>query len=483
LRFFAAFLALAATLYWPTFGGSPMHHSSTSVNIWPGFSKSWESPLSEGSARISTPVCFENKIILKYQELKKPFEFKVVCFDVANGNVVWSFSDLVIPKPKKVVLPLHPKDFEGSPTIFRNMVYVTSNDTVFCLSMNDGKPLWWKTFGNNCDVFYISPLIQGASMPAVVVPIARRSIFCLDAMKGRVIWESKNPFWATSPAFCQDNGFLCPVPMDSSGSIVASIPEEMNTSLGPVITVPEKNKALFLCRDGVFRFFSYNHFFSKWEFEWKCSVDGGSTYPRAACYFEGDFLLPGRENVARVNEKGKTLWNLQFGKGNIMGCLVCGKKAFVLLKGISSTISLIDTRDGFLYESMKLDGQPMTVPVQTENGFVIVFAKQGLVCYKGSNPPKLDCKSVEEVEVNGDGTTSLEVSNVGGSWVSFYARSEKDWAVPENGIIRCAPGQKVMIPIKISLQGKSYRETRIVLTSETETKIVLFCVTDTSGKN
>ena len=190
-----------------------------------------------------------------------------------------------------------------------------------------------------------------------------------------------------------------------------------------------------------------SRFFSKWEFEWKCSVDGGSTYPRAACYFEGDFLLPGRENVARVNEKGKTIWNLQFGKGNIMGCLVCGKKALVLSKGASSTISIIDTRDGFLYESMKLDGQPMTVPVQTENGFVIVFAKQGLVCYKGSNPPKLD------------------------------------WAVPENGIIRCAPGQKVAIPIKISLQGKSYRETRIVLTSETETKIVLFCVADTSDKN
>jgi hypothetical protein len=166
-----------------------------------------------------------------------------------------------------------------------------------------------------------------------------------------------------------------------------------------------------------------------------------------------------------------------------MGCLVCGKKALVLSKGASSTISIIDTRDGFLYESMKLDGQPMTVPVQTGNGFVIVFAKQGLVCYKGSDPPKLDCKSVEEIEMNGDGAALLEVSNIGGSWVSFYARSEKNWAVPENGIIRCAPGQKVAIPIKISLQGKSYRETRIVLTSETETKIVLFCVADTSDKN
>ncbi|NLI40256.1 MAG: PQQ-binding-like beta-propeller repeat protein [Caldisericales bacterium] len=483
MRFFAAFLALTAALYWPTFGGSPMHHNATSTSLWPKFSKSWESPLSDGSIRVSTPVCFENKIVLKYQELRKPFEFRVVCFDAIDGSLIWSFSDSVIPKPKKVVLPLHPKDFEGSPAIFRNMVYATSNDTVFCLSVSDGKFLWWKTFGNNCDIFYVSPLISGTVVPAVIVPVARRSISCIDAMTGRVVWESKNPFWATSPALCQDNSFLCPAPMNASGSMIANIPEEMNTSLGPIITVPDKNKALFLCRDGVFRLFSYNRFFSRWEFEWKCSVDGGSTYPRAACYFEGDFLLPGRENVARVDENGEMLWNLQFAKGSIMGCLVCGKKALVLSKGASSTISVIDTRDGFLYESMKLDGQPMTVPVQTGNGFVIVFAKQGLVCYKGSDLPKLDCKSVDEVEMSGDGTVLLEVSNTGGSWASFYARPEKDWAIIDKGIIRCSPGQKTTIPIKVLFQGKHYRETRIVLTSETQSKTVLFCATNISSKD
>lgn len=115
----------------------------------------------------------------------------VWCLDAATGKELWSYK-----YPEKVGAKLYDGGPNATPTIDGDRVYTLSRTgNLFCLSMDDGQPVWHKHYQTDFGGtepswgFSASPVLHNDQL--ICLPSADDgAVYALDKSNGEVLWKS-----------------------------------------------------------------------------------------------------------------------------------------------------------------------------------------------------------------------------------------------------------------------------------------------------
>lgn len=145
----------------------------------------------------SSPVIADGRVIVIDAELKAPVaRERVLCFDAASGQALWSYS-YEVTYPEWAFDPNHANGPTATPAVADGHVYVLGGTgEVICLAAASGEVVWRRDLAEEYEISVLqcraSPLIEGELL--ILHPGAKPGacLLALDRRTGRDVWKALN---------------------------------------------------------------------------------------------------------------------------------------------------------------------------------------------------------------------------------------------------------------------------------------------------
>jgi|GEM_PF-6929658 len=463
-------ILLAMSVFWGTLGGSPQRQFCQEGNIWPPFHEDWQYQVDSGN-RFSSPAVGDGIIVFKYMQYTEPVSFHLVCLNASNGKFIWSYVDKLEENGKGFAI--NPaRDHEGSPTIFEDRVYVTSQTHLYSINLSDGSMFWKKKYPDIIayDLFYISPLVFSTGATTnVVLKVPYFKTVCHEASEGQLLWEIKKIEMAISPTLFNNQTIMTPSHLTFKGSQKSKGLPETPELFGQLVVGDGWIVGYF--SDLTFKKFRYEEIFNRFTLEWSIEDSSFDTINsfminKIPTVTPLGIILPLNSGLALFNFSGKKIWQSQ-SKSTTLATVV----GFVALQTSPTCDEIvpINIRDGLSYGSIHLPSSLVSHAVPYENGFFVV-TMDGLVrCFKGANPPKISTKKIIRFKTYkgwDDVYLPVMITNVGGSRMYLELVSNTNFLVPAEGTFLCESGQSIMIKISIISQEQGEKTGHLTINSD-----------------
>lgn len=453
-------LVAAVFLGWSTFAGNNTRSFMTEDPVWPPFSYKWSVNLGPPGTRVASPVTAENIRIVKFIRRDGMHTLFVKAFD-KTGKQLWSFEkDLGI----KIIFSMKSKDFEGSPTIADRCVFFTTTRTLAAISLDSGKLLWEHEYNltQDMDISFVCPLVYGKANKSIVLVTVGKDVYMHDGNNGNVFSISENLSDPIPPVLLSGDSTLSPVHLDSNGKKLAQLPLEALDQKGCYASTGDLFVAYYL--NACWKAWRYDRRYNRWEKAWKVEDETDQPSPfwsyRHATVASDRMLLTMPRKIVCVDFYGATIWEKEFPQCQWNQSIPVGGNVALLAAFVKSRVlQPIDVRDGQLYPEMELPLYPMTSPVPTPQGFMIVSTGASLWEFSSAAPPKTKISVNPSIKISEKWTDfdfPVVVSNTGGSRMAFSVSS--DQAKIDNDIKKCDPGSTFILRASIM---KMVQEQRI----------------------